>query len=157
MPTDADSALSEAELNCLRDVAETMIPADSARGMPAANDAAILADIVRSIGRDLPLVRAALAAITEKADGAFAALDRDRREAIVNDWHASAGAAGVALARAVLGAYYRDDRVLLALGHEARSPFPRGYTIEQGDWSLLDAVRDRPQLWRDDRTAGGGR
>ena len=51
----------------------------------------------------------------------------------------------------ILGAYYRDDRVLLALGLEARAPFPKGYTLEQGDWSLLDAVRHRAPFWRDDR------
>jgi hypothetical protein len=55
------------------------------------------------------------------------------------------------LGRVILGAYYRDDRVLAALGHEARAPYPKGFTVEQGDWSLLDAVRNRPQLWRNDR------
>jgi hypothetical protein len=57
----------------------------------------------------------------------------------------------------ILAAYYRDDRVLLALGLEARSPFPKGYTVEQGDWSLLDAVRGREPFWRDDRAAPGGK
>ena len=33
----------------------------------------------------------------------------------------------MALGRVILGAYYRDDRVLLALGQEARAPFPKGY------------------------------
>ena len=51
----------------------------------------------------------------------------------------------------ILGAYYRDDRVLQSLGLEARAPFPQGYVLQQGDWSLLDAVRKRPLLWRDDR------
>ena len=60
------------------------------------------------------------------------------------------------LGRLVLGAYYRDDRVLVALGLEARAPFPKGYALEQGDWSLLDRVRGRPPLWRDDRTAPAG-
>ena len=36
---------------------------------------------------------------------------------------------------------------------EARAPFPKGYDLEQGDWSLLDAVRQRAPFWRDDRTA----
>ena len=62
----------------------------------------------------------------------------------------------VALGRIIVGAYYRDDRVLLALKLEARAPFPKGYDLEQGDWSLLDAVRDRPPLWRDDRAALAG-
>ena len=60
----------------------------------------------------------------------------------------SAGAPAAALGRLILSAYYRDDRVLLALGHEARAPFPKGYDVEQGDWSLLDPVRARPRMYR---------
>jgi hypothetical protein len=43
----------------------------------------------------------------------------------------------------VLLCYYRDDRVMVSLGLEARPPFPKGYVLEQGDWSLLDPVRAR--------------
>jgi len=57
----------------------------------------------------------------------------------------------------ILAPIYRDDRVLLALGMEARPPFPHGYTLEQGDWSLLDAVRKRLPFWRDDRDATAGK
>ena len=147
----ADAPLSAAEVRDLGDIAGTMIPADAALGVPGADDRAILDDIVKSMGRDLPLVREALAAIAQKSAGAFAGLDRDRREALINDYYRSGGAAAGALGRVILSAYYRDDRVLLALRQEARPPFPRGYTLEQGDWSLLDAVRRRPPLWRDDR------
>jgi hypothetical protein len=59
-----------------------------------------------------------------------------------------------ALGRAVLQCYYRDDRVLHGLGIEPVAPFPKGRLLEQGDWSLLDAVRGRPQMWRDDRESG---
>jgi hypothetical protein len=54
-----------------------------------------------------------------------------------------------ALGRAVLQCYYRDDRVIRSLGLEPRPPFPKGHTIMQGDWSLLDKVRERPRMWRD--------
>jgi hypothetical protein len=147
----ANAPLSVSELRDLGDVAGTMIPADAALGVPGADDPAILGDIVKSIGRDLPLVREALAAIAQKAGGAFAAMDRDKREILINGYYKAGGAAAVALGRVILGAYYRDDRVLLSLKHEARAPFPQGYTLEQGDWSLLDAVRKQPPLWRDDR------
>ena len=151
MDSHAVAHLSTAEIRDLGDIAGTMIPTDAALGMPGADDPAILDDIVRSVGRDLPRVREALAAIAAKAGGAFARLDRDAREALINDYYTSGGAAAVALGRVIVGAYYRDDRVLLSLKLEARAPFPNGYTLEQGDWSLLDAVRNRSPLWRDDR------
>jgi hypothetical protein len=137
MTTDAATALSAAERHALRDIAGTMIPADAARGMPAANDPLIVADIEKSIARDLPLVREALKSFSAGQD--------------INDWYAKAGRPAATLGRIVLSAYYRDDRVLLALGHEARAPFPKGYEVEQGDWSLLEAVKGRPAFWRDDR------
>jgi hypothetical protein len=143
--------LSTDELHILCDVARTMIPAIDEQNMPGADDPAILADIVRSIGRDLPLIRTALAEIDKRAGGAFAALDRERREALINDWYAAGGAAAAALGRVVLSAYYRDDRVLRALGHEARAPFPQGHVVEQGDWGLLDPVKRRAPFWRDDK------
>ena len=156
MLNDAQTGLSAAEIRDLGDIAGTMIPESRDLGVPGADDPAILDDIVRSVGRDLPLVREALAAIAAKSAGAFAGLDRDRREALINDYFAGGGAASVALGRVIVGAYYRDDRVLLALGLEARAPFPKGYALEQGEWSLLEAVRRRAPFWRDDRTTTPG-
>jgi len=157
MDNNADTGLSATEIRDLRNIAGTMIPESPAFGVPGADDPAILDDIARSLNRDLPLVREALAAIAGKAGGAFAGMDRDRREALINDYFASGGGTAATLGRVILAAYYRDDRVLLALGMEARSPFPKGYTLEQGDWSLLDTVRKRAPFWRDDRAAGGER
>ena len=56
--------------------------------------------------------------------------------------------AAATLVRVVLQCYYRDDRVLRSLGLELRPPFPKGYPLEQGDWSLLDPVKTRPSMWR---------
>ena len=148
--------LSAAETNALKTIAGTMIPEEAALGMPGADDPAIFDDIVRSMGRDLPLVREALAAIVTKAGNAFADMGRDAREALINDWYGSGGAPAWESRVFSNGAPYRDDRVLVALGHEARSPFPKGYVLEPGDWSLLDAVRDRAPFWRDDRIASDG-
>jgi hypothetical protein len=53
------------------------------------------------------------------------------------------------LSRIVLQCYYRDDRVMRSLGMEARPPFPKGFEVEQGDWSLLDPVRAMPPLYRE--------
>ena len=136
-----NDGLSDIERRQLADMAGAMIPADAHLGMPAANDALILADIEKSIGRDLPLIREALQSFRAGAED-------------INAWYASGGRPAAALGQTILWAYYRDDRVLTALGHEARPPFPRGHVVEQGDWSLVDAVRRRKPFWRDDRARG---
>lgn len=152
----AAPGLTEDEISHLREIAGTMIPADPALGMPGADDPDILADVVRSVGRDLPQVREAVAAIGSRSSSGFAGMSRDEREALINDYYASGGVPAATLGRVILGAYYRDDRVLVAIGHEARAPFPKGYEVEQGDWSLLDPVKRRAQFWRDDRIAPEG-
>ena len=126
--------LTPAETGLLREIAGLMVPASAELGMPGADDPVILADIAGSIGRELPLVRQALRSFEAGQD--------------VNAWYKAGGAASAALGRAILFAYYRDDRVLKALGHEARAPYPKGYAVEQGDWSLLDIVRKREPFWR---------
>lgn len=146
---DSDTGLSPGETRDLRRVAAIMIPASAAYGVPGADDPVVFADIVRSVGRDLEDVRAALAAL----GAGFADLDEARAEAVAAEVLTRGDRAAAALGRVVLQCYYRDDRVLVALGMEARSPYPKGYTVEQGDWSLLDVVRGRPALWRDDRRA----
>jgi hypothetical protein len=78
----------------------------------------------------------------------------DKAEATVMALLSRDDPALVALGRAVLQCYYRDDRVLRSLNIEPVAPFPKGRLLEQGDWSLLDAVRLRPQMWRDDREGG---
>jgi hypothetical protein len=140
--------LSPEEVRTLRRVAGIMIPPSEAYGVPGADDPVIFADIVRSIGRDLGDVRAALAAL----GAGYTGLDEAAAESAATLVLSRGDHAAAALGRVVLQCYYRDDRVLLALGLEARAPFPKGYVVEQGDWSLLDVVRERPALWRDDRS-----
>ena len=57
------------------------------------------------------------------------------------------------LSRVLVAAYYRDDRVMLAYGREPRTPFPKGHVLSQGDWALLDVVKQKEPFWRDDRGA----
>jgi len=149
MSNNPDSGLSPAQSRDLRRLAGIMVPADAEYGVPGADDPAVFADIERSLGRDHAAVQQALAALNEMAGGSFADLDDARAEAAAETLLARADAMVHALGRAVLQCYYRDDRVFLSLGLEPRPPFPQGRTLEQGDWSLLDAVRAMPKLWRD--------
>ena len=76
--------LAPSDLSILGTIAGLMIPADAGLRMPGADDPLILADIARSVGRDLPLLREAL-----KSFSAGQKTDKD-----INDWYRSGGAAG---------------------------------------------------------------
>lgn len=149
MQNDSETGLSPAESRDLRCIAGMMIPASEEFGVPGADDAIIFADISRSIGRDLADVRQALAEIVTLGGGPFADMDEARRETVGGTFQARGGALVATLGRVILQCYYRDDRVVRSLGLEPRPPFPKGHTLEQGDWSLLDPVRARPKMWRD--------
>jgi hypothetical protein len=140
--------LTQTQRDDLRTVAGMMIPASDEYKVPGADDAAIQADILASLGRDTAMVRAALDQLARLAGKPLAELDAARREVVAQEFRATGGVAAATLVRVVLQCYYRDDRVLRSLGLELRAPFPKGYTLEQGDWSLLDPVKARPPALR---------
>jgi hypothetical protein len=126
-----------------------MIPASTEYGVPSAADEAIFADILRSFGRDTDHVVTVLRTLDELAGGAFADLDAPARDTVATRLRETGGQALMYLNRIILQCYYRDDRVMRSLGMEPRPPFPQGFEVEQGDWSLLDPVRARPKLYRE--------
>jgi hypothetical protein len=132
----------------LRTVAAMIIPASDEYKVPGADDPAIQADMLATLGRDTALVRQALELLARLAGQPLAALDAARRDAVAEEFRASGGAPAATLVRVVLQCYYRDDRVLRSLGLELRAPFPKGHVLEDGDWSLLDPVRARPATLR---------
>ena len=144
----ADSSLTPAQSADLRAIAALIVPASAEFDVPGADDPAIQADIVATLGRDAALVREALDALARLAGAPLAGLDPARREAASLELRAKGGPAVAVLTRVVLQCYYRDDRVVRSLGLEARPPYPKGYVLEDGDWSLLDPVRRRPPMWR---------
>jgi hypothetical protein len=144
----ADTPLTPVQTEDLRAIAGVMIPASADFGVPGADDPAIQADIVTTLGRDADLVRKALDEFARLAGQPLASLDPARREAVAAQLRTGGGAALATLVRVILQCYYRDDRVVRSLGLEARPPYPKGHVLEDGDWSLLDPVRARPPMWR---------
>ena len=143
-----DSRLTPAQRDDLRAIAGLMIPASAEFDVPGADDPAIQADIVATLGRDAGLVWEALNELRRRAGQPLTALEPARREEVVLELRAQGGVAVATLIRVVLQCYYRDDRVVRSLGLEPRPPYPKGHELEEGDWSLLDPVRVRPPMWR---------
>jgi hypothetical protein len=141
--------LTADQCRSLRCLADMMIPASAEYGVPSAGDDAIFADILQSFGRDTEHVLAVLRTLDEIAGGVFADLEPSQREVAAARLRESGGQSLMYLSRIILQCYYRDDRVMRSLGLEPRPPFPKGFEVEQGDWSLLDPVRARPKLYRE--------
>jgi hypothetical protein len=80
---------------------------------------------------------------------AFSVTDFDDRIEVLNDFRSLHGSAIRRIASVAVQCYYLDDRVMTSLGMDARAPYPDGFEVEQGDWSLLDPVRQRSKLYRD--------
>jgi len=147
-PAPGGHALSVDQRRSLRCLAEMIIPASAEYGVPGAGDDAIFADILGSFGRDADHVTTVLRTLDTLSGGVFADLDPPGRDAVAARLREAGGEALMRLTRIILQCYYRDDRVMRSLEMEVRPPFPKGFEVEQGDWSLLDPVRARAPFYR---------
>ena len=134
------SALTQEELQTLAEIAGLMIPESVAHGVPGADDPMVLAEITHAAQQNLEVTSADLAAFasTEATDGASRAETFQQKHA----------RAANRLQTLIVTCYYRDDRVMKSLGMDSRAPFPKGFDVEQGDWSLLDPVRAMKPIYR---------
>ena len=139
----SEHELIAAQRDDLRTVAAMIVPASDEYKVPGADDPAIQADMLATLGRDTALVKQALDHLARLAGKPLSQLDAIKRDALAHEFRATGGAAAATLVRVVLQCYYRDDRVLRSLGLELRAPFPKGYSLQEGDWALLDPVRAR--------------
>src|SRR5438270_12645656 len=123
----AENVLTAAQRDDLRTVAAMIIPASDEYKVPGADDTAVQADMLATLGRDTDMVRTALDHLARLAGRPLAELDPARREAVAKEFRDTGGNAAATLVRVVLQCYYRDDRVLRSLGLEPRAALPAGY------------------------------
>ncbi len=140
--------LSASERSTLRRLVAVMIPASAQYNVPGADDGAIFADILRSIKRDREQVGHALRCLHDLAGAAFPGLPADEQLAVIERFRRDQPEMANLLVSITVRCYYRDDRVMRSIGMEPRPPFPKGFEVEQGDWSLLDPVRAGPRIYR---------
>jgi hypothetical protein len=141
--------LSADERRSLRCLAGIMVPASKEFGVPGADDDAIFADIVASLGPDARLVSAALRRLDSLCGGRFADQGAAAQQAACEALRKECSPLVPVLVRVIVQCYYRDDRVMRSLNMEPRPPYPLGFEVESGDWSLLDPVRARGKIYRD--------
>lgn len=145
------AAFSEDERQTMAALANVIIPPSEAHGVPGAGDPDIL-DIILSDARKPEKLSAALAALDAIADEqcgvVFRALASADQISVAESFREHRSGDAALAQTLVMQAYYRDDRVMASLGLDIRPPHPIGYEVKQGDWSLLDPVRQRASLYR---------
>ena len=148
-----DRALGEAERRIFDTLLGMIVPASADGRKPSAAEVDVLGYIVEREGGMLPTLRQELRAVDARAQAetgrAFLDLTAAEQQTVVAAARAEAPEFLRGLALCAVTSYYQDDRVLAALGMEARAPFPTGYEVPSGDLSLLAPVRGRGTIYRE--------
>lgn len=143
---DTDIALTDAQQVTLKLVLNMIIPPSADGRMPGAADVDVQGYIQSYEKQYLDSLAAELDRLESEGFSSLSAVDQT---ALVDQLRSDEPQFLAALAMHTAAAYYMDDRVVVALGMEARPPFPKGYEVLSGDLTLLDPVKARGQIWRD--------
>jgi hypothetical protein len=150
-PIASDHPIPVAERAVLNRLLDLMIPASFDGALPSAGSLDLYADTYADRSRlgDGALVtlreglRALAAQALDREGMAFVDLDEPRAMRLVDAYrNVAPGFFGIFVTQSA-ARYYQHDRVMIALGLEPRPPWPAGNAVTEGDWSLLDAVRER--------------
>ena len=149
----SDAPLTAQQRRNLDIVLDMIVPASADGRKPSAAEVDVLGYICARESQTLAGLREDLHRLDAEAEAlhgqAFAVLAPQHRQAVVEDLRRQEPHFLRNLALQTVTCYYEDDRVLRALGIEARPPFPQGYEVPAGDLSLLDPVRRRGRIYRD--------
>ena len=147
-----DTVLSAQQRRTLAALLDLIIPPSGDGRMPGAAEYDIWGYIHDAAATLAPVIRDELARLDAQARAqqgeSFAALDESARQILVGQMRAADPDFLARLAEQTIACYYQQDRVMIAIGMEARPPFPVGYQVEAGDLSLLDPVRARGRVYR---------
>lgn len=144
----SDHPLNRDQQQALKILAGLMIPASTEYQVPGADDDLIFADILRTVIPEHKVASLVVGLLDDLAGGNFATLGEPEAQQTAQRFRTS-GSPLVGFVHALVAqCYYRDDRVMRSLDMDARAPFPEGFEVDEGDWSLLDSVRARKSMYR---------
>ncbi len=148
-----ETAFTASELALFKRFAGLMIPPAPGPGLPGADDSEILDQLTAKLATRAMRVRAALHQHLPDDIGMLANLPdapfKQWYTGWVEGWPAQPQSFLSRFVPSLLQAYYEDVRVQQAYDRRPGPPFPEGYAVIQGDWSLLDNVRKREPLYRE--------
>lgn len=149
-----ESGFTREELLFLRQTVGRVIPASPVDGLPGADDEQIFSVLLDTAIAKCDDLKKQMHDLVEENGGLSRLLEIDEAEFDkqfahwAERWPENAHPFFGLLMPVLLRAYYQDPRVHAAHGRRPGPPFPEGYVLIDGDWSLLDTVRKRPLLYR---------
>jgi hypothetical protein len=141
---------TEEEQIVLRRLAGAMICASEELQIPGADDEVIFGHLLERANRVVATLRQGMDDFFGQSGGTakVAALNDADFNEVIETARQTRHVFLEILTPLVAQSYYSDPRILLSLNKEDRPPFPKGNTLEQGDWSLLDPVKKRNRVFR---------
>lgn len=147
------SAFTAAEQVTLDALMDLMIPASRDGRMPSARSLDLYADTAGLSAKDAALLHGGLPEIEARAQAAhgasFAQLRAAAATAVVNEMRARHPDLIHAFTLNTAARYLKHATVMPLIGLEPRPPWPKGHVVAEGDWSLIEVVRQRPRIYRE--------
>jgi hypothetical protein len=144
--------LNDRDWFTLRAIADVVIPPSEHYQVPGGGDENVCKSVLKDVGEKIGRLTDVLDALNVLASEAgaedFPSMSAVERQRIGEEFQQSHPRLADRLAILLTQCYYRDDRVLESIDVPARAPFPKGYEVEDGDWSKLAAVRARAPFYR---------
>ena len=145
---------SKEEESLMRKIAGRIIPASPENSLPGADDEEIFTRLYGNPADSLNVLLEALHELLE-SEGGLSKVSSWSKESLeewitkhLNLWQTQPHRFLQLFVPLILRAYYKDDRVHSAYNRRPGPPFPQGYELSDGDWSLLDEVRNRDPFYR---------
>ena len=140
-----------ADMTMLSVIIDTILPGDVSLGMPPASEAGVQSyfaqhDLAALVNEFTQLLEGVALA---KCGQAFLSLDVAARLQAINACKLANMSLFSSFLSQVLRAYYTAPGILRLIGAGSVPPFPSGNELAQDDWSMLEVVYERGQLYRE--------
>ena len=144
----SEGGYSSQEVDVLKRLFGKIIPASADKRFPSAADPRVFEDFLASSGRFRELISKAILLLQEFSGSDYCRLSEVDADRVTQQFYANRTGPVTTLLSLLTQCYFRDDRVLEAIGLEPRAPYPGGFEVENGDWGLLEPVKSRGRIYR---------
>ena len=131
---------------------DQIIPEDKDRHKPSAKEVDVLGFITEHDNELVHAIKGQLDDLNKRAKEQFnkpiSEISPAQQSQVIDQARQANAQFYTRLALHTATSYYQDPRVMAVIGVPARAPYPEGFTVQQGDTSLLDPVRSRGTRWR---------